>query len=49
MQAELTDLQPQLIASSKETDELMKVIATQTVEADKVKVIVKVRWSDTII
>ena len=43
MQAELEALQPQLLASSAETAELMGVIETQREEADKVKVVVKVR------
>ena len=40
MQEELTLLQPQLIQSGKETEEAMVVIAAETVEADKVKVVV---------
>jgi len=40
MQEELEALQPQLIQSSKETDEAMVVIAAETVEADKVKAVV---------
>ena len=42
MQVELEALQPKLIVSTKETDELMVVIETQTVEADKVKAVVQV-------
>ena len=41
MQSELEALQPKLIASTKETEQLMVVIEAQTVEADKVKAVVK--------
>jgi len=41
MQAELEALQPQLLASSAETADLMGVIEKQREEADKVKVVVK--------
>ena len=43
LQAELEALQPQLLASSAETAELMCVIEKQTEEADKVKKVVQVR------
>ncbi|GFH11508.1 uncharacterized protein HaLaN_07016, partial [Haematococcus lacustris] len=41
MQGELEALQPQLMASSQETEALMQVITHQTAEADKVKVVVQ--------
>eukprot|EP00798_Chlamydomonas_sp_ICE-L_P021154 gene21154-28043_t len=41
MQSELEALQPKLIVSTKETEDLMEVIEGQTVEADKVKVVVQ--------
>lgn len=40
MQGELEELKPKLIQSGKETEEAMVVIASETVEADKVKVVV---------
>jgi len=40
MQEDLIALQPQLVQSSKETDEAMVVIAHETAEADKVKIVV---------
>ena len=40
MQQYLEDLKPQLIQTSKETDEKMKVVEAQTVEADKVREVV---------
>ena len=40
MQDELTALQPELVKAGKETDAAMVVIAAETVEADKVKVLV---------
>lgn len=43
MQGELETLQPQLIASSAETAELLGVITAQTAEADVVKKVVQVR------
>lgn len=45
MRSDLEALQPQLIASSAETADLMRVISAQTAEADKVKVVVQVRAS----
>ena len=41
MQKELEELQPQLKVAAKETEEAMTVIASETVEADKVRVVVK--------
>ena len=41
MQEELVALQPQLVQSTKETEEAMEVIARETVEADKVKSVVE--------
>ena len=40
MQEELVALQPQLRASSAETEAAMNAIAAETVEADKVKMVV---------
>lgn len=39
MQEELFALQPQLQTASAETEELMKTIAAETIEADKVKLL----------
>ena len=41
MQEELKALQPQLVQSTKETEEAMEIIAKETVEADKVKNVVQ--------
>ena len=41
MQEELVALQPQLVQSTKETEEAMEIIAKETVEADKVKSVVE--------
>lgn len=40
MQIELTNLQPQLVIASKETEEMMVVIEKETIEANKVKEVV---------
>ncbi len=40
MQAELVDLQPKLVASTKETEEALVVIASETEAADKVRTVV---------
>ena len=42
MQAELIELQPKLVESTKETEQAMEIIAKETVEADKVKAVVEV-------
>ncbi len=43
MRAELEEKQPKLIASGKETAELIALVEVQTAEADKVKTLVQVR------
>ncbi len=46
MRAELEQKQPVLIASGKETAELIALVEAQTAEADKVKTLVQVRnWT----
>lgn len=42
MQIELNDLQPQLIKTQKETDDIMDVIAKESVEVEKKRALVKV-------
>ncbi|KAJ3222668.1 Dynein heavy chain 3, axonemal [Clydaea vesicula] len=42
MQIELSDLQPQLIKTQKETDQIMEVIARESVEVEKKRAVVKV-------
>eukprot|EP00842_Homolaphlyctis_polyrhiza_P000439 jgi/Hompol1/1396/HPOL_002693-RA len=42
MQVELNDLQPQLIATQKETDKIMEVIQRESVEVEKKRELVKI-------
>lgn len=42
MQIELSDLQPQLIKTQKETDQIMEVISRESVEVEKKRALVKV-------